>query len=341
MTITNTNFFSKDLKQIILNNANLSDEVIIISGYVGPSITKDVFDVCPNTTVVYGMYGRDNISDFLHKSLCNLSDIYPASQILYSTTGVHAKCYVFKNNNNITNVLMGSANLSVRGLTSPDTTEILTFLSSDEFTIIEYYIRTVLSSCISCDDDTIVTSSVNHLPKKTTHTLLRPINPLSTSMPLFIIDKTSKEKITHTGSGLNWGNSSNHHRLLGAVEACIPVSAKHIDSYPLLFPPKQLVRNSTNGKISRVNDPIEIIWDDGYVMKAIFSGNGVKRNDRLFPKQLTSSDGGGAELGKYIRYRMELPERHIIQYSDLITYGRDNIQLTFIQEGIYTADFSV
>lgn len=341
MMTTNTRFFSKDLKRLIINNASQSDEVIIISGYVGPSIIKDVFDSCQNTTVVYGMYGRDGISEFLHKSLCKLSKHYPKANILYCNTGVHAKCYVFKKNKKITTVLIGSANLSEHGLTSPDTAEILSSLPCDDFIAIDYYIKTILMNCIDCKDTSIVASSVNYHYPKSTQALLRPVNPLSTSMPLFIIDRETKEKITHAGSGLNWGNASNNHKTNGPMEACIPISAKHIDNYPLLFPPKQLVKNTSDGKISRVNDPIEIIWDDGYIMKAIFSGNGPRRNDRLFPKQLTSNDGGGAELGGYIRHRMGLSERHVILYSDLVNYGRDNIQLTFIQEGVYAADFSI
>ena len=38
---------------------------------------------------------------------------------------------------------------------------------------------------------------------------------------------------------------------------------------------------------------------------------------------------------------MGLEKRHIITYEDLKRYGRDTIELTYIQEGVYSADFSV
>lgn len=332
-------FFS-NLKDEVMFLASQSDEVIVISGYVGPITIEELAQKCPKTTVVYGMYGRDGISSYLHKALCLLSASHNDLKILYSTSGTHTKCYIFFKEKKIKHILVGSANLSEHGLSSPENTELLTYLSDDNFTLVRYYIQSILSNSIPCDSDAVV-SLATVLPKARTKRVLLPLNPLSVSMPLYYIDSSTKEKQTQRASGLNWGNSNNHHKKTGAMEACIPVSSKHIDNYPLLFPPKQLSRTSSDGKSTRVNDPIEIIWDDGYVMKAIFSGNGPVRNERVYPKQLTSNDGGGVELGGYIRSRMKLDERHVIEYSDLQKYGRDDITLTYIQEGIYAADFSV
>ncbi len=336
------NIIFNNLKKFVLELAQKSDETVIITGYVGPTPIIDLAQICPKVTVVYGMYGRDGISHFLHSSLQKISNRFDNLNILYSKTGTHAKCYIYKKAGKIINVLVGSANFSEHGLTSPDNAEMLTLIPQTNFIPIAYFERFILDNCINCTDSSIKANSNTIKNKSIYKTTMLPLNnPFTAIMPLYIIDKKTKQKMTHRASGLNWGNSNNHHRISGAMEACIPISAKHIDTYPLLFPPKQMIRKSTDGKVSRVNDPIEIIWDDGYVMKAIFNGNGPVRNERLYPKQLTSNDGGGAELGQYIRTRLGLPERHIIEYSDLQKYGRDNITLTYIQEGLYTADFSV
>lgn len=75
--------------------ASQSDEVIVISGYVGPITIEELAQKCPKTTVVYGMYGRDGISSYLHKALCLLSASHNDLKILYSTSGTHTKCYIF------------------------------------------------------------------------------------------------------------------------------------------------------------------------------------------------------------------------------------------------------
>ncbi|HJA66507.1 hypothetical protein B5F07_02420 [Lachnoclostridium sp. An169] len=332
-------FLTENLKEHVLDLASRSDEVIVISGYIGPGAVSDLALVCPHTTVVYGMYGKDGISDFMHKSVCELTRSMPHLRILYSQNAVHAKIYVFKKDRSVFCVLTGSANLSERGLSAPANAEILTVLAPDYYADASAYLRTVLTDCIEC-------SSLPSAPVRTpayrrvSAYSARITNPLTVLMPLFLTD-TRRKKYVPEHSGLNWGNQAGHSRKSGAMESYIPISARHIDSYPMLFPPKQLVRLTSGGKSTRENDPIEIIWDDGHIMKAIFSGNGVIRNSRLYPKQLTSNDGGGAELGGYIRTRMGLDERQLITYADLQQYGRDTIQLTLIQEGVYAADFSV
>lgn len=87
-------FFS-NLKDEVMFLASQSDEVIVISGYVGPITIEELAQKCPKTTVVYGMYGRDGISSYLHKALCLLSASHNDLKILYSTSGTHTKCYIF------------------------------------------------------------------------------------------------------------------------------------------------------------------------------------------------------------------------------------------------------
>ena len=132
--------------------------------------------------------------------------------------------------------------------------------------------------------------------------------------------------------------------------------ARHIDGFPAVFPPNQSIRSSSSGKSTRQNDPFDVIWDDGELMKMIFNGEGVERPTkgkrpsggecRVYPKQLTSADGGGAALGEYLRKRLQsrgvpIGNHDVIKYSHLKKYGRDYIQFSYIYPGYYEADFSI
>jgi hypothetical protein len=141
-------------------------------------------------------------------------------------------------------------------------------------------------------------------------------------------------KVVHKKSGLNWGLQDGHSKKgKGYAEAYIPVTAELIDSHPKVFPCIPDVRMTTTGKVTRKFDPVQVEWDDGTVMEMIFSGTGVERPTKdernlgdpykTYPKQFTSgadTDGGGAELGKYLRQRMNVSARHIITIDDLKSF---------------------
>ena len=183
-------------------------------------------------------------------------------------------------------------------------------------------------------------------------------NPNVAYMPLYSLEKNEKGemiKVVHKKSGLNWGLQDGHSKKgKGYAEAYIPVTAELIDSHPMVFPCIPDVRMTTTGKVTRKFDPVQVEWDDGTVMEMIFSGTGVERPTKdernlgdpykTYPKQFTSgakTDGGGAELGKYLRQRMNVSARHIITIDDLKNYGRDYIALEYVKDGHYKADFSV
>ena len=46
-------------------------------------------------------------------------------------------------------------------------------------------------------------------------------------------------------------------------------------------------------------------------------------------------------LGRYLRKRLDVPIDYLITMNDLKRYGRDNVTLSLIEEGVYYADFSV
>ena len=94
------------------------------------------------------------------------------------------------------------------------------------------------------------------------------------------------------------------------------------------------------------NETIELIWDDGVVMEALFEGS-QPVDGVFYPKQICSVPNKSL-MGEYFRDRLGLPlvsdERRPsgrITRAQLERYGRSHITLSLIQPGIYSADFSV
>ena len=108
-----------------------------------------------------------------------------------------------------------------------------------------------------------------------------------------------------------------------------------------MFPPKKIApsRKDHRGRKQRHNDSIEIIWDDGVCMEGILFGT-QECNGYKYPKQLGSFPKY-SDLGKYMRNRLKVADGQPIRRIHLEKYGRDNIGITLLSEGIYKFDFSI
>jgi len=147
-----------------------------------------------------------------------------------------------------------------------------------------------------------------------------PVNhTLSTLLPLL-----DQRGVLHTKSGLNWGHGRGN---VTPNDACLPLRNAFVQSNLLIIPPKVSVQ------------PIELLWDDGKVMEGSFEGNGIIINGLLYPKQLSTKSK--SELGEYIRQRLNVPSGALITREDLVAYGRVDIGIRLIGDGIYEMDFSV
>ena len=337
-----------------------SDEIIIISGYASASIIDEVAKLGKKTTVVYGMYPRDGVTQLLHDKLCSLNATYPNLTIMIAYYyHVHTKCYLFFNDSE-KHIYFGSANASEPGLNCSEYSEVLVELRDKKYIseLVDYSIK-IINDSVICSDPRVIPSKSNKKGKGSSRRLLltKPLSSYSVDMSLYM--EGSSPKKVQPRAGINWGCQSGHSKKVGVgtyAEAYIPVLARHIDGFPAIFPPNQSIRSSSSGKSTRQNDPFDVIWDDGELMKMIFSGEGVKRPTkgkrpsggvyRVYPKQLTSADGGGAVLGEYLRKRLQssgvtIGNHDVIKYSHLKKYGRDFIQFTYIHPGYYEADFSI
>lgn len=314
--------FTENLEEIIFQRHNLfeSDEFVVISGYVGPKPIERLHTLPFRSKVVYGMYGAEGIQKTLHNSLVILQDSIDKINIFYSHLPVHSKCYAWRNKGHIVHALVGSANFSTNGLRTPFR-EVLAETTIDTFFPLNEYIDRVLNNSISCLELSIENIGVDIATEFCFLTLLGRDNEVQNT------------------AGLNWGQNPNNHTTKS--DAYIKIRVEDIRNYPELFPQKQLypLHFDGRGRMHRHNDTIEIMWDDGVNMDGLLFGN-QKIDGILYPKQVTSFPHA-SEMGLYFRKRLGVPIDQPIRKHHLLRYGRFDVAVSKIGEGVYKFDFSV
>lgn len=334
--------FCQNLDNIVFNRNQLfrCDELIVLSGYVGPSPVHRLGTLPLKSTVIYGMYGCDGIQQSLHNALVAENKSLDNVDVLYSTMPVHSKCYIWRNKGEVVHALIGSANFSTNGLTTPFK-EILAETTIDTFDPLNEYLKLVLERSIICNNAEVKANKSRFQKGKAEKEYDKDV----CSMPLFILDKNGTPTVP-LQSGINWGMAKLNGSHVNINDAYIRIGSDLIEHYPDLFPKKQeCPSEGTNVGRSghRHNDNIEILWDDGMTMTGLLEGsvpknfNGVRE---LYPKQISTTPKK-SELGQYLRGRLGIPEGTPITYSDLEKYGRTTIDVSLQGEGIYYFDFSV
>ena len=317
--------FTQDLEELIFHRHELydTDEFIVLSGYLGPKPVKRLDNLPFRTKVIYGMYGSEGIKPSLHNSLIGIHNSTEKVNIFYSNLPVHSKCYIWKKRGEIIHALIGSANFSVNGLTTPFR-EVLAETTHDTFRPLNEYVNHVLNNSISClevGQDRVVAED---LPSE-----------------YCIVTLLAKDGEVQPTAGLNWGQNPNNNTRPN--DAYITIRASHLRNYPNLFPPKQLYPMNTGnrgkGRSQRQNHSVEIIWDDEVTMEGLLEGT-YPIGDVIYPKQI-SSFPVKSELGEYIRKRIGVASEQPVRKRHLVNYGRTDIRISLLSDGVYYFDFSV
>lgn len=316
--------YTENLEEIIFNRHEMfmADEFVVISGYVGPKPVRRLEGLPLTSKVIFGMYGAEGIKTPLHRTLTSIHEQTGNVDIFYSKLPVHSKCYAWLNRGQIVHALIGSANFSTNGLTTPYR-EVLAETTLDTFAPLDGYIRKILNNSISC--------------LEAEHDQLKI--PESSHDALCLLSLLARNGEVQNVAGLNWGQNPRNHT--NRNDAYIAIRIENIREFPELFPPKQQAPTQADGRgrPQRHNDKIDIIWDDGTTMEGIFFGNSSIDNV-LFPKQVGSFPSY-SEMGKYFRKRLRVPLGQPIRKHHLEAYGRTNIGISLISEGIYKFDFSI
>jgi len=319
--------YIENLEEIIFHRHEMfpTDELIVVSGYVGPRPIQRLQTLPFNSRVIYGMYGDEGIQRALHNSLVDLQNEINNVNIFYSNIPVHSKCYAWRNRGQIVHALVGSANFSSNGLTTPFR-EILAETTHDTFNPLNDYITRILNNSISCLEVGVA-----------------QIQEVVLRQEICIMPLVMHNGEVHNAAGLNWGYMANGQPApkRGINDAYIPISVEHIRNFPDLFPPKQMnpLHIDNRGRVQRHNDAIEIIWDDGITMEGLLEGSqpidGVN-----YPKQISSFPNKN-QLGEYFRRRIGAPLGQPVRRHHLDRYGRTDVGVSLISEGVYKFDFSV
>lgn len=332
-----------DLYEIIFQRHKLMtcDEFVVVSGYVGPTPVRRLREIPLKTTVVYGMYASDGMHESLKSALIKEEDEIRTLRVMCSTMPVHSKIYLWLNEGKVVHSLIGSANFSLNGLTTPYR-ETLAETTSDSFKALESYMRTVLDRCVPCREASAGRRSSEE--KATKVSAENESDSGTCDLPLYLTK--DGVRILPKSSGINWGMSKLSGTHVNIDDAYVAIPAKTADEHPNMFPVKQTAPSNASS-IARANhrhnDAIEVIWDDGTQMQALLEGSRRRiREDKSavwYPKQISSSPKK-AVLGKYLRGRIGVPSGKAVEYGDLERYGRDSITVSLQGEGIYYFDFS-
>lgn len=327
--------FYENLEEIIFHRHEMFDvdELVVLSGYVGPKPIERLKTIPLKTSVIYGMYGADGIGEGVHGTLLQLERELVNTEILYSQLPVHAKCYVWKKNGKIVTALVGSANFSISGLSNPYK-EVLAETTYDTSISLNAYIEKVLSYCKKCSEITIDNSKVRKRVRNE-----EQIDSLARTCKMSLLNRSGE---VSEKSGLNWGRARLTGGHTSKGDAYIAITKEMLKKYPNLFPPKQgkSIKNTEGAKVIRQNDAVEYIWDDGFTMEGLLEG--TQEMDGIdYPKNFCSGPSKNA-LGIYLRKRMGIKDLdYQITKEDLVNYGRTDITITLQGEGVYELDFSV
>jgi len=142
-------------------------------------------------------------------------------------------------------------------------------------------------------------------------------------MPILeLYDPRRRVPYVHVKSGANWGFADAH---VCQDDAYITLRKNFLRDNPGFFPPH--------------GSCINVVWDDGTTMRCLLEGtqdvDGV-----VAPKQISTYNDKSI-LGVYLRNRLNVGSDHVVNYQDLINYGRDHIEVSQMDDGRYYFDFSV
>lgn len=339
--------YYEGLEEIIFNKHQLldhPDELVVISGYLGPTPLQRLQELPLNTTVIGGMYSQ-GVNKNLFNSLEKIKQENNKLTLLFSTMDIHSKIYIWKKKGKVISALIGSANFSRNGLCT-DFRESLADATNDTFHPLNKYLQIIVENSINTPNIIDKTINQTDFEYQKDASITQNLNlQFSYDIPLFA---TKKEQVyVPEKSGLNWSFSNGH---VAVGDAYIRIPKELLHNQQNLIMPFDNNYISTNKK-KRNSDPIEIIWDDGTIMEASLEGEQYL-DGLTYPKQLTSYSknrpilngeriSAKSILGRYLRSRMNIGIDELITIQTLQNYGRTTITLSLIEKGVYFADFSV
>lgn len=286
------------------------------SGALVAALLSDYEDL--KLDLIIGMAKASGIPAPDHQTYIKLTAAFPERFSCFYYAGkypVHAKGYVWIKNDHPEFGIISSANLSWGGLrqyqelavyTQPDfLLDTFSDLAKESLRVDSPDAENAVSIFVPQTDRRDIVKAAHGY----TDNYQESREPLSVTLSLL----TAKGEI-HTRSGLNWGHRDNRNR----DEAYIPIRSKVHKENPGFFPPpKQRFLMET---------------DDGVLFTCVIA----QERD----KAIETPDGNNL-LGEYFRDRLGLPRGIFVTKQHLENYGRTDVEITKIDQDLFTMDFSV
>jgi hypothetical protein len=330
--------YKSNLEELILNRHknNSADELMILSGYTGPSPITKLADLPIKTSVIHGI-----------KVQVSQKNVLASYQNITETTGVdvfikdkynHSKIYCWLKNKEPIDILSGSANFSTAGLNSSLDGESLFDIEKNAYEKTYDYLKDASNDSIICTEyiapDSPTKSSSQS--KKIQLDSVLSFNPPKAE--IFVGGEGGKMQLK---SGWNWGHGKGNNAP-GVAEQRLRVDL--VRAIPSLFPNNGININHQVGQALKNKKPnAEILFDDGFIMDASFEQES-KSGGQVFYKAFCSYPDK-ATYGEYVRKRLGLDPDALVTDYDIANWansrgGRKTISLELIEDGVYFCDFS-
>ena len=309
---------TRNLESLIINRSKqlVCDEICILSAYVGVGPILKISEIEGlKVNILFGLAiegAQEKLLDELRKVHLNAEN---SVSIYYPKIQSHAKIYLWKNNGDVIYALNGSANFSSKGLLT-EYRELLSEVNKEDFKEFKAYYDKIFQSSLPIIEKESV---------KNSYTVKNDISEI-------VIGVCETDTLYAEKSKINWGHSNGH---TNPRDAYIPLRKIDILNHPELFPPK----SNDNGLRFADNEPIDVIWDDGKNMVCLMEGTSEINGLRYPNKVSTYKDK--KILGDYLRYRMKLKPGTFVTENHFKKYGRNNITISQISDGVFYFDFKV
>jgi len=217
----------KSLKQIIFQKHDSfpSDELNILTGYIGSSVIEDLGSLKIDVKIIYGLAREKKLNEIFYNDLCKLDS--GSTQIYCPDILSHAKIYIWKNRGEIVYILNGSANFSNSGLETPHR-EVLSEVSEESFKEFETYYDRIFNSSVRVNKVDLNKFGCKENKNSCANSNVAGEAGLD---PGICVTDSLFEK----ASKINWGHGTAH---TNPRDAYIPIRKEDIVNYPQLFPEK-------------------------------------------------------------------------------------------------------
>ncbi len=334
-TLLDKKIFDRALIAPLLLNQKLNN-LNIVSGYASSAMGFHHLDTIGreydrklNINLIYGMAKSDGITQSNHigfQSLCKAEgDCNFSCSYLYRGEPVHAKIYIWCENETPVIAFTGSANYTQTAFLTSNRREVLTECNPNQ--AYDFYKSLSLDTidCLDANTSKYLKVGFRFSHKNNDDSSLEKIKGGS---PVEIVEeKTSQyyglQKATLSlvdrkgdlpiRSGLNWGQRPELGRDPNQAYLSVRGNLRKID----YFPP--------------IGVHFTVLTDDGKILqcsRAQAGGKGIH----------TPHDN--SEIGRYIRERLGVPSGKMVRLKDLEKYGRKTIDFYKLDDENFYMDFS-